>query len=86
MDNETLRISWSTDGDDDTEYCHQLFQNFTQIFQVEEWKMKGFFDDSDLLNINCHWMEFEPFEPFVYFTMSVIYTFVLLGLKWLFQL
>jgi len=64
---------------DDASYCHQLLQNFTEIYPVEKWKIRGFFSDSDLLNINCHWMEFEPFEPFVHFTLAVIFTIVLLA-------
>ena len=78
MDNETLGIILSTDGDHDG-HCHQLLKNFTEIYPVGEWKMKGFFSDSDLMDINCHWMEFEPFQPFVYFTLAVIFIFVLLA-------
>lgn len=78
MDNETLETIFSTDGDHDG-FCHQLLQNFTEIYPVGEWKMKGFFSDSDLLDINCHWMKFEPIQPFVYFALAIIFIFVLLA-------
>ena len=78
MDNETLGIISSTNGDD-AGYCHQLLLNFTEIYPVEDWKMKGFFSDSDLFDINCHWMGFEPFEPFVYFTLAIIYIVILIA-------
>ena len=78
MNDETLRMTLSI-VDDDAPYCHQLLQNFTEIYPVEKWKIQGFFSDSDLLNINCHWMEFEPFEPFVHFTLAIIFNIVLLA-------
>ena len=77
MDSEKLAAGFASD-EDDVGRCRQLLRNFTEIYPVDEWKMKGFFDDSDLLDINCHWMEFEPFEPYAYFTLAITYIIVLL--------
>lgn len=46
---------------------------------MEEWRMKGFFEHSDLLNINSHWMELKLFQLSGHFTLAVIYTVVLLA-------
>lgn len=60
-------------------FCPQLLLNFTEMYPVEKWKTKGFFDGSALLDINCHWMTFEPLAPSVHLALVVIYTIVLLA-------
>jgi hypothetical protein len=45
---------------------------------IERWKLCGFFEDDDLLDINCHWLQFEP-VPLVYHLLLVcIFIFILL--------
>lgn len=79
MDNKTLTAGSFNGYTGDIVYCVQLLQNFTEIFPVEQWKMKGFFVDSDLLAINCHWMKFEPLKPSVHFKLAVIYIIVFIA-------
>lgn len=68
MHNE-LEITYSADGDRVWLY-HQLIQHFTEIYPVEQWKIKGFLSDSYLLDIAFYWMEFEPFE---FWTFHLLY-------------
>ncbi len=36
--------------------CSYILQHFTEIYPVNQWKVEGFFEDADLLDIDCHWM------------------------------
>ncbi len=55
-----------------------LFNIFKEVYPVEHWKKEGFFLDSALLDIDCHWMTFEPARSFTYFLMAVVYAVVFL--------
>ena len=69
---ELLNVTGSTSPDLDAGHCPQLLQHFEKVYPVEHWKAVGFFQDPDLLDIDCHWMTFEPLEPFVHYTLSII--------------
>jgi len=56
----------------------KLLQHFVQVYPVEQWKKEGFFEDDHLLDIDCHWMEFEPTRSSVHFLLAVIYVIVFL--------
>ncbi len=55
------------------DYCYHLRQNFNQIYPVKEWKEEGYFEDEDLMDIHCHWLQFEPVRPFVHFSLAILY-------------
>ncbi len=64
---------------DDTTSCPDLtVQYFKKVYPVEQWKKQGFFEEQDLLDIPCHWMEFKPPRPPVHFLLAVIYLMVFL--------
>lgn len=45
---------------------------------IERWKLCGFFQDDDFLDINCHWLQFEP-EPLVnHLVLVCIFIIILL--------
>lgn len=59
--------------------CPEIVLNhFTEVYPVEQWKAEGFFEDEDLLDIDCHWMKFDPIRPSVYYFMAIIYVIVFL--------
>ena len=70
----------ATSGDKGSENnCPQeAIQHFKEVYQVEQWKTGGFFDEQDLLDIPCHWLEFEPARPSVHSLLSIVYSFVFL--------
>jgi len=70
--NESLE-SPNVDGN-----CPKLLQHFKLTYPVNQWKTEGFFDDQHLLDINCHWMTFEPTRSFVHFLSIIIYVIVFL--------
>jgi len=62
-----------------TENCPlEVLEHFRKVYQVQQWKEEGFFEDGDLLDIACHWMKFEPIRPSVHLLLSIIYTIVFL--------
>ena len=58
--------------------CPALVQHFKQVYQIEQWKAEGFFQDEDVLDIACHWMAFEPPRSSDHFLLTVIYIIVFL--------
>jgi len=56
--------------------CYHLRQRFIQVYPVEQWKEEGFFVDEDIMDIHCHWLQFEPVRPSVHFTLAVIYAII----------
>ena len=54
----------------------EVFDRFRKIYQVEQWKEEGFFEDGDLLDIACHWMKFEPTRPAVHLLLTIVFTIV----------
>ena len=56
----------------------EVFEHFKKVYQVEQWKEEGFFEEGDLLDIACHWMKFEPVRPSVHLLLSIIYAIVFL--------
>ncbi len=72
-EDELLRAIGSSSPDfDPAGDCPQLLLNFQKVYPVEQWKAVGFFQDADLLNIDCHWMTFEPLEPSVHYSLAII--------------
>ena len=71
-------INASEDGGSDNNCSQKVIQHFKQVYQVEQWKTEGFFEDEDLLDIPCHWLGFEPARPSLHFLLSIVYTFVFL--------
>ncbi|KAI9549944.1 hypothetical protein GHT06_005214 [Daphnia sinensis] len=61
---------------DGTLACDLLRKQFVVLYPVEAWKSNGFFDDTDLMDINCHWLQFKPARPAAHFMLAVIYTVV----------
>jgi len=61
------------DGD-----CPELLLRFKRAYPVNQWKMEGFFEDQHLLDIDCHWMTFEPTRSSVHFLLTIIYVIVFL--------
>jgi len=57
---------------------NELVQHFKEVYPVEQWKNEGFFVDSDLLDIDCHWMAFEPARPSTHFILTIAYVVVFL--------
>ena len=53
--------------------CDFLRQRFKSHYPVDLWKSEGFYDDADLLDINCHWLQFDPVKPTAHFTLAFIY-------------
>lgn len=56
--------------------CDQLRKQFVVLYPVEAWKSNGFFDDADLMDINCHWLQFKPARPAAHFMLAIIYAVV----------
>lgn len=56
--------------------CQLLRETFVSVYPVSVWKSEGFFDDADLLEINCHWLQFEPTKPSAHFLLAIIYVAV----------
>lgn len=52
--------------------------HFKEVYPLEQWKKKGFFEEKDLLDIPCHWMGFEPPRSYVHFLLAVVYLIVFL--------
>ena len=69
---ESLGAIGISSPDSNAGHCPQLLQNFIIVYPVEQWKAVGFFQDSDVLDIDCHWMTFEPLESSAYFTLTII--------------
>lgn len=44
---------------------------------IERWKLNGFFQEEDFLDINCHWLQFEP-APLVKHLILVCIFFLIL--------
>lgn len=56
-----------------------IVQHFKEVYPLEQWKMEGFFEDDDVLDIiDCHWMAFEPVRPSVHFLFAIVYIVVFL--------
>lgn len=70
--------SGSLTGGDERQCSELTVQHFKEVYPVEQWKEKGFFEEQDLLDIPCHWMGFEPPRSSVHFTLAVIYIIVFL--------
>jgi hypothetical protein len=45
---------------------------------IERWKLCGFFEDDDFLDINCHWLQFEPAPLVNHLLLVCIFVFMLL--------
>lgn len=45
---------------------------------VERWKLCGFFQDDDFLDINCHWLQFEPAPLVNHLVLFCIFVVILL--------
>lgn len=56
--------------------CDLLRQRFLSVYPVSMWKSNGFFEEKDLLDINCHWLQFEPIKPSSHFMLAIIYVIV----------
>lgn len=77
---QLLEAGGSPSFDFDAGHCPQLLLNFQKVYPVEQWKAVGFFQDADLLDIDCHWMAFEPLKPSAHYTLTIIgVLFFLLG-------
>lgn len=56
--------------------CQLLREKFASIYPISVWKTNGFFQDVDLLEINCHWLQFEPTKPSSHFLLAIVYVAV----------
>ena len=57
-----------------TDDCQLLLDNFTAAYPLDRWETEGWFDrHRDLLDINCHWMQFDPLRPSVHLILAVLY-------------
>ena len=56
--------------------CEQLLEQFRLNYPIEQWKTEGFFTEDDLLDINCHWLQFQPQKPYSHFSLAVLYVFL----------
>ncbi|XP_032796187.2 opsin-2 [Daphnia magna] len=46
---------------------------------IERWKLCGFFEDEDFLDINCHWLQFEPVPLINHLLLICLFIFILLA-------
>lgn len=51
---------------------------FQQSALIERWKLCGFFQDQDFLDINCHWLQFEPAPLVNHLILVCIFILILL--------
>ena len=58
--------------------CSNLVEHFKKVYPVEQWKMEGFFEDGDLLDIACHWLGFDPPRSNLHFLLAIIYVIIFL--------
>lgn len=56
--------------------CDWLRERFVSLYPISVWKSDGFFDDADLMDINCHWLQFEPTRPSAHFLLAIVYVVV----------
>jgi hypothetical protein len=54
----------------------QLIDHFVVSYPIDMWKKEGFFTDSDLWDINCYWLQFEPVRMSVHCLLAVLYIFI----------
>ena len=45
---------------------------------IERWKLGGFFQDQDLIDINCHWLQFDPPPLLNHIVLIVLLSTILL--------
>ncbi len=51
---------------------YTLREKFVSLHPVDVWKSDGFFDDADLMEINCHWLQFKPIRRSIHFSLAVL--------------
>ena len=73
-DNASLSETISVEGGPAD--CDWLRQKFVSLYPINVWKSDGFFDDADLMDINCHWLQFEPTRPATHLFLAAIYVVV----------
>lgn len=56
--------------------CSELVQYFKDVYPVKQWAAKGFFEENDLLDVDCHWLTFDPPQPSVHIWMAIIYIII----------
>lgn len=45
---------------------------------IKQWKESGFFQDDDILDINCFWLQFEPMSLINHFIVVCIFVVIML--------
>ena len=50
-----------------------LIEKFISSYPVDKWKSEGFFTNDDILDINCHWLGFNPVRPVIHFGLAIAY-------------
>jgi len=58
--------------------CPEIVQQFKGVYPVEQWTKEGFFEENDLLDVDCHWLAFEPPHQSVHFSLAIIYVVIFL--------
>ena len=58
--------------------CEQLLADFRLQYPIEEWESGGFFTDTDLLDINCHWLQFGPQKYYNHLALAFLYVILFL--------
>jgi hypothetical protein len=78
MDNRSLEtVSQPLCHIDNKSLSHQqLIDHFVVSYPIDMWKKEGFFTDSDLWDINCYWLQFEPVRMSVHCLLAVLYIFI----------
>lgn len=56
--------------------CSHLHDQFRSRYRIDDWKAIGYFEDDDLLDINCYWLNFEPRSPIHHIALAVVYGLV----------
>ena len=50
-----------------------LIEKFISSYPVDKWKSEGFFTDDYIVDIDCHWLGFNPVRPAIHFGLAVFY-------------
>lgn len=56
--------------------CPELVQRFKDVYPLKQWAAEGFFEENDLLDVDCHWLKFDPPRPSVNFFLAIIYVII----------
>ena len=68
-DTKMLKLSAATVN---KTYCDWLREKFQRLHPISTWKEEGFFEDVDLMDISCHWLQFDPIRKSYHLFFSAL--------------